>query len=364
VAGDVLVDLDPGVKNPAFIDGLTDIAATNGTIQAIDRVLLPIDLAEAVTLPTIAEIATGSTEFEALVAALTATGLVDLFTDPDAAFTVFAPTDDAFRGLAEAIGIDTTGVADADLAGALVGALGADLVTDVLLYHVRAGEASVAELQADRVSDTALDGAILAFDGDTIVDADPGVADPAFIDGLTDIEALNGTVQAIDGVLLPADLLDSARVVARGSRDDDVLRGGAGDDRLGGRSGEDVLIGGEGGDRLFGRSGDDLLFGEAGNDILRGGFGDDHLVAGAGNDFLSGGRGADSFDFSDLEGENTIWRFDRKDTLILSAEEFESAEAVLEDATVFARSVLIEGENGSILVQRAFGLDEGDILLV
>jgi uncharacterized surface protein with fasciclin (FAS1) repeats len=125
VNGNALVDNDPDVENPEYISGLTDIAATNGTIHAIDRVLLPIDLAEADAGSTIAEVAASLDSFEALVAALTATGLDTVVADRDADFTVFAPTDDAFRALAEALGIDTTGVSDADLAPALVGGAGA-----------------------------------------------------------------------------------------------------------------------------------------------------------------------------------------------------------------------------------------------
>ena len=67
-----------------------------------------------------------------------------------------------------------------------------------------------------------------------------------------------------------------------GSRFDDVLRGDAGANDLGG---------GNGNDRLDGRDGDDRLFGKAGNDRLGGGAGDDDLNGGAGADRLDGGAG-------------------------------------------------------------------------
>ncbi|MEO1469660.1 MAG: fasciclin domain-containing protein, partial [Pseudomonadota bacterium] len=158
---------------------------------------------------SIAEIASGNDSFDILVAALDAAGLVQTFLDPGD-FTVFAPTDDAFRTLAtETLGLDITGLDDAAVAGALVGALDTQTLTNVLLYHVRPGAASVAELQDAGSTDTLLAGASLGVAGDVLVDLDPGVKNPAFIDGLTDIAATNGTIQAIDRVLLPIDLAEA-----------------------------------------------------------------------------------------------------------------------------------------------------------
>jgi serralysin len=99
----------------------------------------------------------------------------------------------------------------------------------------------------------------------------------------------------------------------QGGRQDDVLNGGAGNDRLFGdrgndslvgRSGDDYLSGGEGDDRLTGGSGRDQLFGDNGNDyldggagfdILKGGKGDDTLFDYYGGDRLTGGKGKDIF---------------------------------------------------------------------
>jgi serralysin len=99
----------------------------------------------------------------------------------------------------------------------------------------------------------------------------------------------------------------------RGSRQDDVLNGGAindrlfgdrGNDSLVGRSGDDYLSGGEGDDRLTGSAGNDQLFGDKGNDFLNGGKGFDILNGGKGNDTLvdyyggdrlTGGKGKDIF---------------------------------------------------------------------
>ena len=44
VDGTELSDQDPDIENPEFVEGLTDIQTSNGVIQAIDRVLLPVDV--------------------------------------------------------------------------------------------------------------------------------------------------------------------------------------------------------------------------------------------------------------------------------------------------------------------------------
>ena len=76
-------------------------------------------------------------------------------------------------------------------------------------------------------------------------------------------------------------------------RRDDILTGGAGDDKLYGGSGDDTLDGGAGNDELYGSYGDDILNGGAGDDKLYGNDGDDQLYGGANNDTLNGDAGDD-----------------------------------------------------------------------
>ena len=52
--GNSLVDNEPDLTDPSFVAGVTDIEASNGIIQAIDRVLIPLDIPG--NEPTIAEI--------------------------------------------------------------------------------------------------------------------------------------------------------------------------------------------------------------------------------------------------------------------------------------------------------------------
>ncbi len=74
---------------------------------------------------------------------------------------------------------------------------------------------------------------------------------------------------------------------------DDLLKGGQGRDRLNGGPGNDVLNGGQGRDRLNGGPGNDTLTGGPGNDVLNGGQGRDRLNGGSGDDLLRGGQGRD-----------------------------------------------------------------------
>ena len=85
------------------------------------------------------------------------------------------------------------------------------------------------------------------------------------------------------------------------------LLGEAGDDALRGFNGrDDVIQGGAGNDRLYGFTGDDVLEGGDGNDELYGGEGNDVLIGGAGNDVLEGGAGSDTYRFGLGDGQDVI----------------------------------------------------------
>ena len=73
------------------------------TRDALDRALAAL-AASDVVLSQPVDTAIGATpEFEALVQAVVALDLVDTLSDRDANLTVFAPTDDAFRALADVV---------------------------------------------------------------------------------------------------------------------------------------------------------------------------------------------------------------------------------------------------------------------
>lgn len=79
----------------------------------------------------------------------------------------------------------------------------------------------------------------------------------------------------------------------RGTKDNDVLKGHRGLNRLDGGHGHDIVRGHREADRLRGNRGNDRLFARAGNDWLHGGKGDDVLHGGRGEDKLIGGVGND-----------------------------------------------------------------------
>ncbi len=70
-----------------------------------------------------------------------------------------------------------------------------------------------------------------------------------------------------------------------------------------GTRGDDNLYGGDGNDRLSGDKGDDRLDGKAGNDRMYGGDGNDLLCGGTGADHMSGGKGNDTYAVDDRKDE-------------------------------------------------------------
>ncbi|MDX2139746.1 MAG: fasciclin domain-containing protein [Chloroflexota bacterium] len=133
---------------------------------------------------TIVDIAVADGRFDTLVAAVTAAGLADTLSSPGP-FTVFAPTDTAFAALGEDLIADL--LADPD-----------GLLTDILLYHVVAGEVPASTVVGLSTAPT-VNGApvfIEVIDGGVVLDRQVNVV-------ITDIQASNGIIHVIDAVLLP-----------------------------------------------------------------------------------------------------------------------------------------------------------------
>ncbi len=158
-----------------------DVAASNGIIHVIDKVLFPP--ADEPELVDIATVATNTGSHDTLVAALTHAGLVETL-QGEGPFTVFAPTDAAF----EAAGINLSSF-DTDEENATL--------TDILLYHV-VGASVNASSVTDGMTATMVNGDDASF---TVVD---GVVT---INGATvttaDVMASNGIIHVIDTVLTP-----------------------------------------------------------------------------------------------------------------------------------------------------------------
>ncbi|MEM9004572.1 MAG: fasciclin domain-containing protein, partial [Cyanobacteria bacterium P01_F01_bin.86] len=153
-------------------------------------------------------------DFDILLTALQTADLVAALDDPEADFMVFAPTDAAFVRLAQDFGF--TGTDEAGAFDAIVNALTdlgngdpVPLLTDILLYHVSAGSRDQSSLQADREIETLLAGANFTIEGAQLIDNEPDLADPNFVESLADVPAANGIIQGIDRVLIPLDIPDN-----------------------------------------------------------------------------------------------------------------------------------------------------------
>lgn len=155
-----------------------------------------MDSANTVETETIVDVAIGNADFSTLVTAVTAADLVATLSS-DGPFTVFAPTNDAF------------GKVDPDMLSALLTPEKKADLTALLTYHVVAGELKAADL-IKAITDgggtatlTTVQGAPLnaTLEGDSVILEDAAGGKSTVI--LTDVEASNGVIHAIDSVVMP-----------------------------------------------------------------------------------------------------------------------------------------------------------------
>ena len=131
----------------------------------------------------IVETATAAGSFSTLLAAASAAGLVDTLKG-DGPFTVFAPTDAAFAALP---------------AGTVDGLLKPEnrqQLTEILTYHVVPGKIMSSDLKEGMTATTVQKGTLtVTLEGGPKVNGTT-ISQP-------DIEASNGVIHVIDGVLMP-----------------------------------------------------------------------------------------------------------------------------------------------------------------
>jgi len=170
---------DKGVKVDNASVTATDIMASNGVIHVIDTVLLP-------ETNDLVGVASEAGTFNTLIAAVQAAGLADALMG-EGPFTIFAPTDEAFAKLPE-------GTVESLLKEENRGKL-----QMILKYHVVSGRVfSDAVVKKDAVATLAgTDVRISLKDGNARANESMIVA--------TDIDATNGVIHVIDGVLLPTE---------------------------------------------------------------------------------------------------------------------------------------------------------------
>jgi transforming growth factor-beta-induced protein len=131
---------------------------------------------------TVVEIAVSNPDFSILVDAVKKAELVDALS-AEGPFTVFAPTNEAFRSLFSQLGVN--GIED----------LSAEQLTPILTYHVVAGKVMSADLSNTSVA---------TLNGQKIkVDLTDGVKINESKVVAADVEGKNGVIHVIDRVLLP-----------------------------------------------------------------------------------------------------------------------------------------------------------------
>lgn len=176
-SGGVTINGGNAVEGGATV-ATPDIAASNGVIHVIDRVLLPPSIADMARYAGLSDL------LEAVVDAELATTLAE-----EGPFTVFAPTNDAFPDG----GARPTG----------------DALASVLLYHVLSGAVPSGSVPARAnalATNTAGNNMTLLFD------TSAGVAVNGIDVVLADVGCTNGIVHVIDGVLLPPTVIDMAGI--------------------------------------------------------------------------------------------------------------------------------------------------------
>ncbi|WP_030527882.1 fasciclin domain-containing protein [Phycicoccus jejuensis] len=170
-------DTDAGASTPAT----SSAAPTSASPSASESAAASADIVDTA-------VAAGG--FTTLATALEAAGLVETLKG-EGPYTVFAPTDEAFTALPDGTLDDLL----ADPQGAL---------TDVLTYHVVPGKvmaADVATMDGQEVETVNGEKLTVGVDGDTVTLTDTSGGEVTVTQ--TDIEATNGVIHVIDGVLVP-----------------------------------------------------------------------------------------------------------------------------------------------------------------
>jgi uncharacterized surface protein with fasciclin (FAS1) repeats len=152
----------------SFAAGLIALAITSGSALARD----------------IVDTAAGAGQFKTLVAAVQAAGLVNTLKGPGP-FTVFAPTDAAFKKL------------HAGTVESLLLPKNRDRLVQILTYHVVPGKVTAKDLAGKRVRATTVEGSTVRVDGRNGVKVNNARVVTA------DIGTSNGVIHVIDRVLLP-----------------------------------------------------------------------------------------------------------------------------------------------------------------
>jgi uncharacterized surface protein with fasciclin (FAS1) repeats len=159
----------------------TDIAATNGLVHVVDRVILPAD-------KNVVQTAQALPDFSILVEAVIAADLAGTLSGPGP-FTVFAPTNAAFAAL-----LAELGVSKADLLA------NKPLLTAVLTYHVLGARVLKADVVPGAQPNT-VQGENFSISAALVI-TDKRARTSNIV--ATDVLTSNGVIHVIDRVILPS----------------------------------------------------------------------------------------------------------------------------------------------------------------
>lgn len=171
---------------------LTNVSASNGTVHAIDKVMIAtgVNIVESALLLNDAKVFK-TPELTFLVQAVVTSGLAPVLADPNNNFTIFAPTDAAFK----AVGFNTVeDVANADPA----------FLQQVLLNHA-IGDGGTFTCEQTSTTATTAGGNTLTYspfqNGVFTILGNSNTVPANMV--IPDIQCSNGVVHVIDRVLLP-----------------------------------------------------------------------------------------------------------------------------------------------------------------
>ncbi|MDT0622539.1 fasciclin domain-containing protein [Croceitalea vernalis] len=205
----ITINLNGGVfvKDATDSDALViipDVAASNGVVHVINKVLLPQEVLDILfpSTPNIVELAQSVDDLSILVDALIQAdaGLVEALSG-EGPFTVFAPTNKAFANLLDSLGDSFNSLEDFDTD------FEKELLAKILTYHVVNGVAVASTDLSDHQEIQTLQGESVF----AILNHGVAIRDKTHIDANVtgaDNLASNGIVHIIDKVLLPQEVID------------------------------------------------------------------------------------------------------------------------------------------------------------
>jgi len=168
---------------------ISGLSACNNMMPAKSADMKPPMHSQTMAKMNVVQVAQSNSDFSVLVEAVQAAGLAGMLSDPNAHYTIFAPTNAAFMQA-----LQETGMTKAQLFA------NKPLLTKVLGYHVVSGDMAMyaKDVKPGNVMTASKDTLMVTNQG-KLMDENGRTANIV----KTDIPATNGVVHVIDRVLLP-----------------------------------------------------------------------------------------------------------------------------------------------------------------